>query len=232
VAKLTLGLDVGVNSIGWALVDVPGGKTLATGVRVFPEGVDRDQQGGEKSKTQERRTARGTRRQIQRRARRRKTLRHALTIAGLLPSDPNQFQELLTANPYELRCRALSEKLEPYKLGRALLHLGQHRGYLSNRKTDKATDKDTKGILAEMGELAATMHEADCPALGSYFAGLDRMFDRCNNKTGPHIGCQVWAFIVYPIPIREQAATVCGRAARLSAVYPIPIREQAATPGA
>ena len=30
-------------------------RRLAAGVRVFPEGVDRDQQGGEKSKTQARR---------------------------------------------------------------------------------------------------------------------------------------------------------------------------------
>ncbi len=93
-------------------------------------------------------------------------------------------------NPYELRCRALSEKLDLHELGRALLHLGQHRGYLSNRKTDKATDKDTKGILAEMSELAATMHEADCPTLGSYFAKLDREFDRGKQADSPHIRCR------------------------------------------
>ena len=187
MAKLTLGLDVGANSIGWALVDIAGGKALATGVRVFPEGVDRDQQGGEKSKTQERRTARGTRRQIHRRARRRRLLRQALTSAGLLPTDSNDFQKLLALNPYELRYRALHEKLELHELGRALLHLNQHRGYLSNRKTDKATDNDTKGILAEMGELAATMQQADCPTLGSYFAKLDGEFDRCKQVVGPHI---------------------------------------------
>ena len=50
VAELTLGLDLGPNSIGWVLVDEAGQSTLAAGVRVFPEGVDRDQQGGEKSK--------------------------------------------------------------------------------------------------------------------------------------------------------------------------------------
>ena len=187
MAELTLGLDVGANSIGWALADIGGGKTLAAGVRVFPEGVDRDQQGGEKSKTQERRTARGTRRQIHRRARRRRLLRQALTEAGLLPTDPNEFKKLLALNPYELRCRALNEKLELRELGRALLHLNQRRGYLSNRKTDKATDKDTTGILAEMGELAAVMQKADCPTLGSYFAKLDGSFDCCRQADGPHI---------------------------------------------
>ena len=46
--NLTLGLDLGPNSIGWAVVDETQRKIVAAGVRVFPEGVDRDQQGGEK----------------------------------------------------------------------------------------------------------------------------------------------------------------------------------------
>ena len=42
----------------------------------------------------------------------------------------------------------------------------QHRGYLSNRKTDKATDNETKGILAEMGELAADDEAGRLPDAG------------------------------------------------------------------
>src|SRR5947209_1267791 len=85
MAQYVLGLDLGSNSIGWALVDEIGQKLIDTGVRVFPEGVNRDQQGGEQSKSEQRRIARGMRRQIARRARRRKTLRSALVAAGLLP---------------------------------------------------------------------------------------------------------------------------------------------------
>ena len=187
MSELTLGLDIGVNSIGWSLVDIFENKAIAVGVRVFPEGVDRDQQGGEKSKTQERRTARGTRRQIHRRAHRRRLLRQELTMAGLLPTDPQEYQGLLDLDPYELRCRAINEKLGLHELGRSLQHLNQHRGYLSNRKTDKASDKETQGIMAEMNELAATMQQANCPTLGSYFAGLNQTLDRCNGQTGPHI---------------------------------------------
>jgi CRISPR-associated endonuclease Csn1 len=47
----TLGLDIGSASIGWALVDEEGKQIINAGVRVFPEGVDRDQKGGEKSKS-------------------------------------------------------------------------------------------------------------------------------------------------------------------------------------
>ena len=187
MAKLTLGLDVGTNSVGWALVDHTACQTLAAGVRIFPEGVDRDQQGGEKSKTQSRRDARGTRRQIHRRVQRRRLLRQSLTEVGLLPISPESLDSLLAENPYELRCRALSEKLDPHQIGRIFLHFAQRRGYLSNRKTDKAKDKETKGILAEMNQLAAEMQEADCPTLGSYYAKLDGNYVPCNDGSGPHI---------------------------------------------
>jgi CRISPR/Cas system Type II protein with McrA/HNH and RuvC-like nuclease domain len=69
MASLTLGLDVGCASVGWALIDEEGNSIVALGVRVFPEGVDRDQQGGEKSKSRGCRDARGMRCQLGRRAR-------------------------------------------------------------------------------------------------------------------------------------------------------------------
>ena len=43
-----LGLDLGSNSVGWALIDEADGKLIAMGSRVFPEGVDRDKTGGER----------------------------------------------------------------------------------------------------------------------------------------------------------------------------------------
>ncbi|MGA2033446.1 MAG: type II CRISPR RNA-guided endonuclease Cas9 [Thermoguttaceae bacterium] len=187
MAELTLGLDVGPNSIGWGLVDQGAGKIVAAGVRVFPEGVDRDQKGGEKSKSQSRRDARGMRRQIRRRAQRRRLLRQALTAAGLLPDDSERFKSLLERNPYELRSRALDEQLQPHEIGRALLHLGQRRGFLSNRKTDKPNDNKTKGILAEMSELAAEMEQAGSRTLGEHFAERATGFHPCTQPDGPHI---------------------------------------------
>ena len=74
-APFTLGLDLGPTSVGWALVDEDNPRLVAAGVRVFPEGVDRDQQGGEQSKNEQRRVARGMRRQITRRSRRKERLR-------------------------------------------------------------------------------------------------------------------------------------------------------------
>lgn len=175
-----LGLDLGPASLGWAVVDEDGKQILASGVRVFPEGVDRNQQGGEISKKEQRRLARGMRRQTLRRARRRRLLRHALIQAGLLPEvarlisdDPLritweqvQFRE---EDPYSLRHRALSERLEPYEIGRVLMHLNKRRGFLSNRRTDRAKKEEKSALLTEISTLEAQLGGR---TLGQYLAEL------------------------------------------------------------
>ncbi|MGH9542325.1 MAG: hypothetical protein ACRD2H_10625, partial [Terriglobales bacterium] len=84
----TLGLDIGSASIGWALVDRPGRRVVAAGVRVFEAGADEREfaegkQGS--SNNTARRQARLQRRQFRRRAGRQRALFLALQRAGLLP---------------------------------------------------------------------------------------------------------------------------------------------------
>jgi len=177
MSRKVLGLDVGPTSIGWALLNEDDHRILDCGVRIFPEGVDRDQQGGEKSKSQTRRTARGMRRQIARRVRRKAQLGKMLAQAGLLPSEPTALAKLVQSDPYKLRRRALDEKLEPFELGRIFMHLAQRRGFLSNRKTDAARDADAKGMLAEISNLAAAIEQSGSRTLGEYFANLAQRFD-------------------------------------------------------
>lgn len=137
---VTLGLDLGTNSIGWALVreDGTGGGALdGCGVRIFEEAVDAKTRA---PKNAARRSARLARRALQRRARRRALLRRTLAVTGLLPAelaDGNDLERGLNAlgDPYDLRGRALVERLEPHQVGRVLLHLCARRGFLSNRKT-------------------------------------------------------------------------------------------------
>jgi CRISPR-associated endonuclease Csn1 len=166
---LTLGLDLGSNSIGWALIDETNHQIVAAGVRVFPEGVDNFDTKKEKSKNEDRRNARAMRRQIARRARRRQRLHEALVATGFRPTDPAELDAINGTNPYELRRRALDERLTPHELGRVILHLAQRRGFLSNRKSDRKKNSDTKGLLAEISQLAANIH-ARSRTLGEYLA--------------------------------------------------------------
>ena len=72
--KKTLGLDLGTNSIGWALIE--NNTILGIGSRIFPEGVVNlgDGDGREISKNASRTDARGTRRQFFRRRLRKRSL--------------------------------------------------------------------------------------------------------------------------------------------------------------
>ena len=169
---ITLGLDLGPNSIGWALIDEDEKQIVDLGVRIFPEGVENFDTSKEQSKNENRRLARSMRRQTARRSRRKRNFRNALVQAGLLPDDPKQQAELNQRDPYELRCKALDEKLTPHEIGRVLMHLNQRRGFLSNRKTDRDKKDDTKGLLGEISELAAAMKAAEHRTLGEHLAKL------------------------------------------------------------
>lgn len=168
----TLGLDIGSKSIGWSLLsDKPKRSIIDIGVRVFPEGVDRDTKGAEKSKSATRREARGARRTHTRRNLRRDKLVKTLRENGLLPESDEDLRKLLSENPYHIRARGLNEKLELHDYGRAIFHINQRRGFKSNRKTGRA--KEDGKVAKEADELQQKMNKAKCRTLGEYFASLD-----------------------------------------------------------
>jgi CRISPR-associated endonuclease Csn1 len=169
--RYTLGLDLGTSSIGWAIVaDEPNGEggNIVAGSRVFPEGVDRETSGLEKSKNEARRDARGMRRQHDRKARRKKKLAIVLRDNGLLPKKESDMKEILALNPYQLRRKGLDEDLSLFEFGCALFHLNQRRGFKSNRKEQKKED----GVVYEgINALREQMEQAGSRTLGEHFCG-------------------------------------------------------------
>jgi CRISPR-associated endonuclease Csn1 len=168
----TLGLDIGSNSIGWALLNTNKKPSIVDlGVRVFPEGVDRDTKGLEKSKNATRREARGARRSHQRRNLRKQRLLNTLQIAGLLPQNESELMSLFQNNPYQLRKTGLDNELKPHEFGRVLYHLSQRRGFKSNRKGGDS--KDDGKVKKEAGDLQKKIDEKGCRTIGEYFASLN-----------------------------------------------------------
>lgn len=169
---LVLGLDLGPNSIGWSLIreepESPADSRLVdVGVRVFPEGVDAFDTAKERSRNEDRRIARGMRRQVRRRVARRRKLIDALVTAGLWPGGSASQQALYEQDPWELRRRGLSERLEPHQIGRVLLHLNQRRGFLSNRKKDRG-DAEAQGMLAEINQNNQEMADEGAGTIGEF----------------------------------------------------------------
>lgn len=86
-------------------------------------------------------------------------------------------------NPYRYRHICLHEKLDlsdmaqRYVLGRALYHMNQRRGFLSNRKCQDETESneaDTEAGKVKNGisNLTKDMHASGCEYLGDYFYKL------------------------------------------------------------
>jgi len=188
--NLILGLDLGANSLGWVLLDAPDGKPESVrdaGVRVFEAGVNLLEKGEKASRSLDRRQARGRRRLLDRGARRRRKLLHALQRAGLLPAgelhghlrpnDPANPVSLVfldtAADPYHLRAQALQRKLELFELGRALYHLARRRGFLSNRKVPRKEEEKEGVVDKETRALEAEMKAAGFRTIGALLASLD-----------------------------------------------------------
>lgn len=167
----TLGLDIGSNSIGWALLDVKGQRVIDAGARVFQEGVDRDTKGSEISKNENRRVARGARRSRKRLNYRKDKLLRLLTRNGMLASKGSELQKLFDIDPYILRSKGLTEKLSAYEFGRVLYHLSQRRGFLSNRKSGKS--KDDGVVITSANAINKAMEESGCVTVGQYFSTVD-----------------------------------------------------------
>ena len=157
--KTRLGLDIGTNSIGWALLSLEDGKpsgVIRTGVRIFSDG--RNPKDGS-SLAVTRRLARQQRRMRDRKLKRQARLMEALSEHGLMPATQEAQKLLEHIDPYAVRARALDELVEPQELGRALFHLAKRRGFKSNRKTDGADSES--GVIASSITATREQMEAD-----------------------------------------------------------------------
>lgn len=202
-----LGLDLGTNSIGWAVIGRNEDDTcmlIDRGVHIFQDGVAHDKS-GEKPAVQERTAARASRRHYFRRRMRKVELLKVLVREGFCPhlsdEDLKKWQnekvypldeEFMRwqrsysesdRNPYHDRYRSLTEKLDMndirdrYALGRALYHINQRRGFLSNRK-DAADDAENGKVKEGINQLSEAIVGAGCHYLGEYFYHLFQKGDK------------------------------------------------------
>lgn len=184
VAEYILGLDMGVASIGWAVVSTQD-QFVDTGVRIFPSGIEAINTRKEKHPNLDRRTARGMRRRVRRKAERKAIIKEALKELGWIPSDPQELEKWHQMNVYELRHRGLHEELSLQELGRIILHLNQRRGFLSLRKSEESNNKEDKGMLAEIEGLQKEIETSGSQTLGSYLYSIyqrDGIFCRLRNR--------------------------------------------------
>lgn len=123
--QLTIGLDIGIASVGWAVLDQ--GRIIDLGVRAFDKAETSDK--GE-SLNLARRTARLGRRRIHRKAHRLEKLGNLLYQHNLIPTaDYFKNQPHFESSPWQLRIEGLDRRLKPIEWARVLYHICKHRGF-------------------------------------------------------------------------------------------------------
>lgn len=196
--KRILGIDTGTNSLGWAVVDKNGNGTyslIKKGSLIFQEGV-KIEKGIESSKAADRTSHRALRKQyFRRRLRKIEVLKvliefgwcpylapealHLWHVKKTYPMDEafitwQRTNDNYDENPYYYRHICLHEQLDlsetadRYILGRAMYHLAQRRGFLSNR-LEQGDDDETGKVKEDISSLSKCMTEAGCDYLGDYF---------------------------------------------------------------
>ena len=200
--KRVLGLDTGTNSLGWAVVDKfedNSYKLIRKGVLLFQEGV-KIEKGIESSKASERTGHRSLRKQYFRRRLRKIEVLKVLVEHQLCPYiSPEALHEWHVhkvypmvddfmlwqrtneneeKNPYYYRHICLTTRLDMdsisdrYILGRAMYHLAQRRGFLSNRLDNSQDNKESGKVKTAITELSKEMESMGCKYLGEYFYQL------------------------------------------------------------
>ena len=169
--KTVLGLDIGVNSVGFSLVHLEAAKEdaaiITSGVRIVNEDLNfhtKFYTGNKASKNTDRTTKRMIRRLNNRYKQRRTALIEVLEINSMMP-DEDLLLRVTSLELYELRDRARKEKVSAQELGRIWLHLNHKRGFLSNRKS-KSDEESSSEYLQKVRELEGLVQGT---SIGSYF---------------------------------------------------------------
>lgn len=151
---LVFGFDIGIASVGWAVLAED--RIVALGVRTFDK-AETAKEGDPLNLV--RRTARLTRRRLRRRAWRLEKLTRALKRHGVISTtDQLGPHHPYTGSLWQVRVDGVDRRLDPDEWARVLYHICKHRGFhwLSRAEEQKAW-QDTKG---EAGKVKAGLADS------------------------------------------------------------------------
>ena len=188
--KQILGLHIGSESIGWALIrQSTSPRIVNMGTRIFSSFVSYLGEGDrEISKSSLRTQTRNARKLYLRKMYRKQNMlsflaQHRLCPISsnelkkykkknLRPSDHIKMKQWFALNPYELRAKGVERKLTKHELGRVLYHMSQRRG-----KSITNLSKNTKTLLEGLPAvnrigIQETQRHLKDQSLGSYLYDL------------------------------------------------------------
>lgn len=190
-----IGLDIGIASVGWAVVDLDYDENpmgiIRMGSRIF-DAAENLMDGA--SLALPRREARSARRRLRRHRHRLERIKNLFVNEHLITEDAlnNLFSGKLK-DIYQLRTEALDKLLTDEEMVRVLIHIAQRRGFKSNKKdinsidnTDVA-DKEEGELLAAVQNNRNRMAEHGYRTVGEMFYKDALFVEHKRNKGGEYL---------------------------------------------
>lgn len=200
--KYIVGLDIGISSVGWALLELDENnnpfRIIDVGSRIFTPG---EETSGD-SKAKARREKRGSRRILRRRKFRVDRVKNLLyennffnekiketnlvsekneELTKIYNKMINDYYKKNKTNPYLLKVKALNEKLTKEEMAIILVHYAKKRGYKSNR--DESTEsKETGKVLSAIKVNEEIMKEKKYRTVSEMYVNDDRFKSKIKNS--------------------------------------------------
>lgn len=176
----TLGLDIGIASVGAALLGE--NHILGLHVRTFDRAETKDK--GE-SLNKIRRDARLVRRRLYRRAQRLLRLCRLFKRRGMIhKAAPSAFAS--PVSPWILRAEGLDRRLNDQEWAAALYHIVKHRGFQSNRKSEAKADEKAGQMLRGVNANKVLLQESGYRTMGELAARHESFVEAKRNKGGSY----------------------------------------------
>lgn len=185
-----LGLDIGITSVGWSVINLDKQRIEDLGVRIF-NAAENPKDGA--SLAMPRRLARGRRRLLRRKAYRVNRVRKLIVDKNILSREnlDNLFNDM-SSNVWEIRVKGLDKKLSNEEWARVLINLSKRRGFKSNRKNE-INDKESGQVLKSIKDNKENMEKYNARTVGEL---IYKEVLKCNdkyrgyrNKSGEYTRC-------------------------------------------
>ena len=184
-SKVVIGLDVGITSVGWAVVDMKQARILGRGVRVFSM----------PNQAADRRLARSARRRLARKVHRKEKIRRLFMDNGMFASTSEAMNAISDTNRTEstwaLRAKGLYQLLSAKEWAKVLYHISNRRGFQTNRRLDSLLNSADEKKAEEQGKvsqgesrLAALQKEGNYKTVGETIACHPAFVNHKRNRDG------------------------------------------------
>ncbi len=185
--QYSIGLDIGITSVGWAVINEDKNRIEAMNVRMF-DAAENPKDGS--SLATPRREARSSRRTIRRRRYRVSRIRHFFIEKGLLSRV--EVEKLYDwqdgdIDLWILRVNGIERKLTDREFARILIHYAKNRGFKSNRKSETKDEKSEGGALLQAVKANADLMREKGYRTVAEMLCMDEKFEgRKRNKGGDY----------------------------------------------